>query len=336
MKAAIKENNDLRMHERYQTILLDLHGVSKKDISKIIGRSLSTVYNYINAYRQEGIQGLKIGTPPGRQPFLSAEQEQRVYQTIVNQTPEDVGFPAKMNWTSPIIRKWIERDFGVSYSDRGTRELLYRLKLSFTVPTYTLTKADPTKQEAFVQKSSKPIKKLLNGEIDRILFIDESMIRDYQALSRTWFPKGKQKIVPTYGKHHGAKLIGSLDYETGEVFCTQEIQYTAQEFLSFLQKLVKKYENQKIVLVLDNAKIHHAALIQPFLTEHQSVLTLLYLPPYSPKLNLIEGLWGWLKESVINNVFFDSVQKIRKAVQGFIREINKTPKVTVDRLCVQL
>ncbi|MDF2814679.1 MAG: hypothetical protein K0Q81_879 [Paenibacillus sp.] len=57
-----------------------------------------------------------------------------------------------MNWTSPIIRKWIERDFGVLYSDRGTRELLYRLKLSFTVPTYTLAKADPAKQEAFVQE----------------------------------------------------------------------------------------------------------------------------------------------------------------------------------------
>ncbi|MGC5773696.1 helix-turn-helix domain-containing protein [Paenibacillus pabuli] len=43
------------MHERYQTILLDLHSVSTKDISKIIGSSLSTVYNYINAYRKEGI-----------------------------------------------------------------------------------------------------------------------------------------------------------------------------------------------------------------------------------------------------------------------------------------
>lgn len=152
IKAVIKANKNLRMHERYQTILLDLHGVSKKDISKIIGRSLATVYNYINAYRQEGIPGLRIETAPGRQPFLNAEQEQRVYQTIVNQTPADVGFPAKMNWTSPIIRKWIERDFGVLYSDRGTRELLYRLKLSFTVPTYTLAKADPVKQEAFVQK----------------------------------------------------------------------------------------------------------------------------------------------------------------------------------------
>ncbi|MDF2814678.1 MAG: hypothetical protein K0Q81_878 [Paenibacillus sp.] len=71
IKAAIKANKDLRMHERYQTILLDLHSVSKKDISKMIGRSLSTVYNYINAYRQEGIQGLRIETPPGRQPFLA-------------------------------------------------------------------------------------------------------------------------------------------------------------------------------------------------------------------------------------------------------------------------
>jgi hypothetical protein len=125
----------------------------------------------------------------------------------------------------------------------------------------------------------KDIKKLLNGEVDRILFIDESIIRDYQALSRTWFAKGQQKIVPTYDKHHGAKLIGSLDYETGEVFCTQEIQYTAQEFLSFLEKLLQKYANQKIVLVLDNAKIHHAALIQSFLAKNKTHLTLLYLPP---------------------------------------------------------
>lgn len=152
IKAAMKANKDLRMHERYQTILMDMHGVSKKDISKMIGRSLSTVYNYINAYRKEGISGLRLEPPSGRRSFLTAEQERLVYQTIVNQTPADIGFPAKMNWTSPIIRKWIERDFGVLYSDRGTRELLYRLKLSFTVPTYTLAKADPVKQEAFVQE----------------------------------------------------------------------------------------------------------------------------------------------------------------------------------------
>lgn len=162
------------------------------------------------------------------------------------------------------------------------------------------------------------------------------MIRDYQALSRTWFPKGQQKIIPTYGKHWGVKLIGTLDYETGEVFCIQEEQYTAKEFLSFLEQIVVKYQGERIIMILDNAKIHHAILIQPFLEQYKAILTLVYLPPYSPKLNLIEGLWGWLKESVINNVFFSSVGKIRKAVQGFTKNINETPEITVDRLCVRL
>jgi transposase len=161
------------------------------------------------------------------------------------------------------------------------------------------------------------------------------MIRDYQAISRTWFPKGQQKIIPTYGKHWGAKLIGTLDYESGEVFCVQEEQYTAKEFLSFLERVLKKYKGDRIVMILDNARIHHADLIQPFLKEHQAHLTLVYLPPYSPNLNMIEELWGWLKSSVIYNVFFDSVQKIRKAVQGFIRLINETPSATVERLCLQ-
>lgn len=155
IKAAMKANKDLRMHERYQTILMHLHDVSNKEISTIIGRSLSTVYNYIHAYSKGGIEGLKLEYSPGRPRQLTSEQEQQVYQTIVNQTPVDVGFPAKMNWTSPIIRQWIEQEFGVLYSDRGTRELLYRLQLSFTTPTYTLAKADPVKQEAFKKEFEK-------------------------------------------------------------------------------------------------------------------------------------------------------------------------------------
>ena len=47
-------------------------------------------------------------------------------------------------------------------------------------------------------------------EIDTILFEDESMIRDYQAIMKTWFPVGQQRIIPTYGKHEGVKLVGCL------------------------------------------------------------------------------------------------------------------------------
>ena len=162
------------------------------------------------------------------------------------------------------------------------------------------------------------------------------MIRDYQAIANTWFIKGQQKIIPTYGRHQGVKLIGTLDYETGDVFCVQEEQYTAVEFLSFLEKVIVRYPNERIVMVLDNARIHHAKLLRPFLEKHQDQLKFLFLPPYSPNLNLIEGLWKWMKETVIHNVFFSNVGKIRSAVQGFIGMINKEPENTVKRLCLKI
>lgn len=151
VKAAMKKNRDLRMHQRYQTILMLLNGESYPKIAECTGLGIATLYNYSAAYRENGLAGLKRGLPSGRPTKLTAKQEQQLYETIVHHTPVEVGFPVEMNWTSPLIREWIEREFTISFSDRGTRDLLYRLNLSFTKPTYTLEKADPAKQEVFKQ-----------------------------------------------------------------------------------------------------------------------------------------------------------------------------------------
>jgi len=162
------------------------------------------------------------------------------------------------------------------------------------------------------------------------------MIRNYQAISKTWFEKGKQRIIPTYGKHEGVKLLGVLNYETGHVYCVEEEKYDAEVFLKFLKKVLKLYPTGKIVMVLDNARVHHAILLEGFLQENKERLQLVFLPPYSPKFNLIEGLWGWLKNEVINNVFHPSVRSIRKAVQGFISSIVKVPETVIRRLCLRM
>jgi len=180
------------------------------------------------------------------------------------------------------------------------------------------------------------LKKLLNDEIDHILFQDESMIRNYQAIQKTWFLKGKQRIIPTYGKHQGVKLIGTLNYETGEIFCVEEEKYDAKVFLSFLKKVLIHYPTGKIVMILDNARIHHAKLIQPFLKAHQDRIQLVFLPPYSPQLNLVEGLWKWVKEAVINNVFFSSTPQIKRAIRAFFQHQNTRKNEIINRLCVRL
>ena len=162
------------------------------------------------------------------------------------------------------------------------------------------------------------------------------MIRDYQAIQKTWFHKGKQRIIPTYGKHEGIKLLGILNYETGQIYCEEHEKYDAKVFLDFLKNTLKLYPVGKIVMILDNSRIHHAILLKTFLKENSEKLQLMFLPPYSPKMNLIEGLWGWLKSEVINNVFFASVREIRKAVRGFIDSIVKVPELVINRLCVRM
>ncbi|MGW8958530.1 IS630 family transposase [Paenibacillus sp. NPDC055715] len=124
----------------------------------------------------------------------------------------------------------------------------------------------------------------MNDEIDHLLFEDESMIRDYQAIQKTWFLRGKQRIIQTTGKHRGVKLLATVDYATGQIVWQEDEQYTAETFLACLQKVLEVYPEGNIVIVLDNARIYHAKLLQPFLDEQKNRLGFVFLPPYSPQL----------------------------------------------------
>ena len=161
------------------------------------------------------------------------------------------------------------------------------------------------------------------------------MIRDYQAIQKTWFLRGKQRIIPTTGKHRGVKLLATVDYATGQVIWQEDEQYTAETFLSFLQKVISAYPDGKIVIVLDNARIHHAKVLHPFLKEQNGRLEFVFLPPYSPQFNIVEGLWKWLKSNIINNVFYHTVAEIRKNVGQFMDEIMKCPNSIINRLCIR-
>lgn len=88
-------------------------------------------------------------------------------------------------------------------------------------------------------------------------------------------------------------------------------------------------------MILDNSRIHHAKLLKPLL-EGTPRLKLIFLPPYSPNLNLIERLWKWRKADIINNVFYHTVGQIKSAVEEFINNINLSSQKVIDRLCIKL
>ena len=152
---------------------------------------------------------------------------------------------------------------------------------------------------------------------------------------KSWFPKGLQRVIKTYGKHESVKLAGIINYETGNVYVEETEVWNAEIFKGVLENILTLYSEGKIVMVLDNSKVHHAKLLTEFFIANPR-LTLLFLPPYSPNLNIIEGLWGWLKDTCINNVFFAKFYQVREAIHKFVAMVNSAPDQTINRLCVQL
>lgn len=158
-KAEIEELKNLgrgtkntRMKLRYDVIRLWLEERKKTEIAELLNTTYQTVTNYIAAYEESGINGLEMKKSPGRNKKLSTQQEKQLYECITVKLPKDVGFEPFVNWTAPLAVQWIKKEFGIEFTERGMRDVFYRLKLSYTRPTYVLKKADPQKQEAFKEE----------------------------------------------------------------------------------------------------------------------------------------------------------------------------------------
>jgi len=65
---------------------------------------------------------------------------------------------------------------------------------------------------------------------------------------------------------------------------------------------------------MDNASAHHTAKMSQLAVEMSDHIEFVFLPTYSPHLNLIERLWRVLRSQVTKNRFFDSLDDLAKAV----------------------
>jgi hypothetical protein len=87
-------------------------------------------------------------------------------------------------------------------------------------------------------------------------------------------------------------------------------------FAAHLRQVAKAYPasiHPRVTLVIDNAPWHRGKAVKRVLRRNPQ-LTLYNLPPYSPKLNVIERVWKWLRQRATHNRLFDTVDQMRTAV----------------------
>jgi transposase len=111
------------------------------------------------------------------------------------------------------------------------------------------------------------------------------------------------------------------------------LKFNAETFETFLKILLRhRSKGKKMVVVLDNARYHHAKLLAPLLHRYRKQLALLFLPPYCPQLAPIERVWKLARRLATHNRYFATLDELLIAVEGCF-DCWKRPNSVLCRLC---
>jgi transposase len=110
-----------------------------------------------------------------------------------------------------------------------------------------------------------------------------------------WQRQGCPRRIPAAGTDKRVTVFGALDYRSGRVQTLMADRGTGARFRQFLEQLVRRWPNDRLVLVLDNVAYHKTAAVRRWLAAHADRITVLWLPTYSPHLNRIERVWRFVK-----------------------------------------
>ena len=129
-------------------------------------------------------------------------------------------------------------------------------------------------------------------------------------------PEDKDPVLLHAPTRKSVACLGAANLRAGKLVTAFEPKFNAESFERFLKTLLKhRSRGKRLVLVLDNAKYHHARALLPWLQRQRKVLTLLFLPPYSPDLNPIERVWKLTRRLATHNRHFPTLDNVVEAVQ---------------------
>ncbi len=151
-----------------------------------------------------------------------------------------------------------------------------------------------------------------------------------------WVPwEDEDPVVWHYPGRKSVGYFGAVRLRDGlGLFQKESGMFDGLTFWSFLRQLhsVSTQEGRRVVVIIDNAKYHHAKLHQEWRTERAATFFLDYLPPYSPELNPIERVWKRTRRNCVHNVYFSALRfLVEKVDEQFLKWAQ--PNDELARLC---
>jgi transposase len=296
-------------------VLLAADGLSNRQVAKQLGTTKNTVGLWRERFAGDGPQALRRIKPGrGRKPSIPQETIDAIVADAKHTTPS-----GETHWS---CRTMADRH-GVSsatvqrvWSARGLKPHLVR--------TFKLSN-DPQFEEKLVDV----VALYLNPpERAVVLCVDEKS--QIQALDRTQpslpMKKGRAGTMTHDCKRNGtATLFAALEAATGKVVGACLPRHRHQEFVKFLNQLVREYPNDlDLHLIVDNYATHKHDEVKKWLSRHKRV-HLHFIPTSSSWLNLVERWFRELTDEAIRRGVFTSVDDLTTAINDYLRAHNDDP-----------
>jgi len=284
-------------------------GHDEKLVCDIFEIGNSTLQSWLLAYKTGGLDFLKIKSYSAREGHLNRDQEQELATTL----------RATHSTNTNEIRAHILTIYGQNYSRSGCLKLLHRLGFAYKKPEKIPAIADEKIQKDFITAYENLYKNLPD---DETIYFGDAVHPDHQVRpAHGWFHKDDRVAVKTNSGRKRINIHGALCLENFDVAFVEVEKVNANSTIALFEKLEALNPDKKVIhVILDNARYHHAHVVQEWLKRPDCSVKIRWLPPYSPHLNSIERLWGVMHKYVTHNKFYKTYDDFRAAILGFLTE----------------
>ena len=320
-----KLDHKTREQIRIRAVKLVQAGHSPEEVVKALGFHRSAIYQWLAAFNEGGLKGLKTKPITGRPPKLKAPQLKKLYDILTSNNPLQLKFEFAL-WTRDMVRDLIVEHFGVKMNVTSVGRLLKKLGFTVQRPLYRAYQKNPEQVDRWVNEEYPKIKKLAKECKATIYFGDEAAVRSDYHKGTTWAPKGQTPKVQSTGARFSVNMLSAISARGHMRFMTINGRLNSDRFIEFLKRLIHNAD-KPIFLIVDGHPTHRSGKVKQYVDSTKGKLKLFYLPPYSPELNPDELVWNYVKKHRIGRKSVKGPDHLREMVMSCLYALQKSPSI---------
>ena len=306
--------------------LIEQEGMSQAEAALAVGVHRQTVNIWLKRYRAQGEDGVLDGrrvSPRRGKGLLTADEAGKVRGWIVDKTPDQLKLPFAL-WTSRVVRDLIALRFSKRLGLSTVQLYLQRWGLTPQKPLTRAKERSPAAIKAWLETSYPTIAKRAKAERAVVYWGDETGISNQDQIGRCYAPRGRTPVVTRTAKRISQSMISAVSNRGLMRFMLYDGALNANRFIAFLRRLTKD-AGQKVVLIVDNLRVHHAKPVTSWVAAHAHEIELCYLPSYAPDHNPDEYLNNDLKQKLRRQPQPGSKDELIKSTRSVLRAIQRSP-----------